>query len=185
MGFSRQERVFLAAAAIFSLLGWVFLCSPKWQEASRLKRELATITQRTEGARGTIEATEGLRRELEVAQIKVRRLDEKILPRRNFSRILEQLAESTKQHNIRIVSMKPMEEERPNPDALYQPLPIEMEIRCRYLDLGRYLEDLGNRPLLFHVQSLHIRADEKESPTLAVHLVLTAYAWRGRERRTE
>ncbi|MDH7499520.1 MAG: type 4a pilus biogenesis protein PilO, partial [candidate division NC10 bacterium] len=137
------------------------------------------------GARGTIEAADRLRRELEVAQIKARRLDEKILSRRNFTRILEQLAESTREYNIRIVSMKPMEEERPNPDAPYQPLPIEMDIRCRYLDLGRYLEDLGNRPLLLHVESLQIRADEKESPTLAVHLVLTAYAWRGRERKSE
>jgi len=185
MGFSRQERFFLAAAAILSLLGWVFLCSPKWQEASRLKRELAIITQRTEGAGGTIEAAERLKKELEIAQMKVRHLDEKILSRRNLTRILEQLADSTREHHIRIVSMKPMEEEKSNPDSLYRPLPIEMEIRCRYLDLGRYLEDLREGPLLLHVQSLQIRADEKEPPTLAVHLVLTAYTWRGRERKPE
>ena len=185
MGFSRQERIFLAAAAILSLLGWVFLCSPKWQEASRLKHELALMTQKTEGAKGTIGAAERLRTELEYAQIKVRHLDERILVRRDLTRILEQLAESTREHNIRIISMRPVEEEKPNRDSICQPLPIEMEIHCRYVDLGRYLEDLRKRPLLLNVEGLQMRPDAKEPPNLVVHMVLTAYMWRSRERKSE
>jgi Tfp pilus assembly protein PilO len=178
MGFSQREKIFLIGAAVVSLLGWFLLCSPKWREASRLKQELQLMTQRTEGAKGVIEAAEQLKRELDAARLKVRYLDEKILPRRDFTRILEQLAEPTREHKIRIISMKPMEEAKANPDSLYQNLPIEMEIRCRYLDLGRYLEDLKDQPLLLNVETLQIRSEEKEAPILSVHMVLTAYMWR-------
>ena len=181
MGFSQREKIFLITAAILSLLGWFSLCSPKWQEASRLKRDLALMTQRTEGARGVIEAAERLRGQLEGARVKLRYLDEKILSRRDFTRILEQLAEATRERNIRIISMKPREEAKANPDSLCESLPIEMEIRGRYIDLGRYLEDLKDRPLLLNVESLQIRPDEKEAPILSVHMVLTAYMWRIRE----
>ena len=177
MGFSQREKIFLIAAAILSLLGWFFLCSPKWQEASRLKHDLKLMTQRTEGAKQVIEATERLKKESEVSSVKLSYLDEKILMRRNLTRILKQLAEPTEKHNIRIISMKPTEEEKANPDSLYQSLPIEMEMRCRYVDLGRYLEDLKNRPLLLNVENLQIRREEKEAPILSVHLVLTAYMW--------
>jgi len=178
MGFSQREKIFLIAALILSLLGWFLLCSPKWQEASRLKRDLRLMTERTEGAKGVIEAAEHLKRELEAARLKLRYLDEKILSRRDLTRILEQLAEPTKEHHIRIISMRPMEQEKANPDSLYQSLPIEMEIRCRYIDLGRYLEDLKGRPLLLNVESLRIRPEEKEAPILSVHIILTAYVWR-------
>jgi hypothetical protein len=53
------------------------------------------------------------------------------------------------------------------------------------LDLGRYLEDLKDRPFLLNVKSLEMRLDEKEPPFLSVHLILAAYRWRSAERVKE
>lgn len=181
MGFSKRERIFVISALAFSLLGWLFLCRPQWQQASRLKAELGQMSQSMQGARGAVETSGRLKAELEAAHRKLRYLDEKILSRRNLTRILAQLAKPAGQHRIQIVSMKPTEMKNRNPDSLYETLPIEVEIRCRYLDLGRYLEDLQAGPFLLNVKSFEMKPAEKDVPTLSVHLILNSYIWSGRD----
>jgi Tfp pilus assembly protein PilO len=185
MGFSKREKIFLVAILALSLMGWLLLCRPRMQEASHLKAELAHMTRRAEGARGTIQASERLKRELDAAQTRLQYLEAKVPSHRNFSSILAQLAEPARRHHIRILSTKPVEGGKEGPESLYQTLPIEVEIRCRYLDFGQYLEDLHGRPLLLNVESLQIRRAEKESPTLSVHMVLNSYIWRAREEGKE
>jgi len=185
MGFSRREKIFLVGALILSLVGWFFLCAPQWREVSRLKRDLAGLTRSTEESRQQIEAAERLKQDLQATQAKINDLERRILPRRDLTHVLEQLAERTKDYNIRIISMKPKpaDEEKANPDLPYLSLPIEIEMRCRYLDLGRYLEALRAQPLLFNMESLLIQPEGKGSSRLVVQMVLTAYMWRGQEKR--
>lgn len=178
MGLSRQEKIFLIAAGLISLLVWFLLVSPQLKEASRLKGEMEVMSHRTKEARDAVQAAERIKAELEANRAKIDHLDHQILPRRDLTRILGQLTSPAREHRIQIISMKPVEGNTSNPGTPYQGVPIEIEIRCRYLDLGRYLEDLQSQSLLFTVESLQITSEGRGSSLLYGHMVLSAYIWR-------
>lgn len=176
MGLSLKEKVLWGLVLITLPLAWFLLALPKKEEAARIKVELSSLAKKAAEANRLLAETTRLREGAAAAQEKAAFLDVKVLSRKNVSRILEELSQDLQRHNLRILSMKPLEEKPPEPKALYQRLPVEIQVQGRYLDLGRYLEGMKGKSLLFTLDSM--RLQKGESPYLTARFVLVAYMWR-------
>lgn len=176
MGLKFREKVTWGLVILALPLVWFLMVFPKKEEASRIKGELTSLAKKADEAKILLAQAKILKQEATSAKEKVAFLEDRVLVKKDVSRVLRELSQDLQRHNIRILSMKPLGENPSPPGTLYQRLPVEIQVQGRYIDLGKYLEGIKERSLLFTVDSLHL--EKGEDPNLSVRLVLVAYMWR-------
>ena len=176
--FSKGEIVGSAGAVILIASSWFLFVKPEREKAAHLERELNALAKQSEEVNRTLSEMEEIKRALMKTRERTVLLDRRILKERDISRILGQLSQEAQRFGVRILSIKPVDETAQDPRALLKRLPVEVELRGRYLELGRFLEVLANGPLLFTFEGLRLKRDGKDSATLTLKAVAVAYAWR-------
>lgn len=175
--FSKKEIVGVAGALVLMASSWFLFVKPEREKATGLEKELQALRRQSEEANRTLSEMEQAKRALVKTREQAALLDRRILKERDISRILGQLSQEAQRFGVRILSIKPVEETAQDPRALLKRLPVEVELKGRYLELGRFLEALANGPLLFTFEGLRLKRDGKESATLTLKAVAVAYAW--------
>ncbi len=176
IGLRLREKVIWGLVIMALPLVWFLIVFPKKEEASRIKGELSSLAKRANEAKMLLAQAEMLKQEAALAKEKVAFLEARVLVKKDVSRVLRELSQDLQRHNLRILSMKPLGENPPPPTTPYHRLPVEIQVQGRYIDLGKYLEEIKERSLLFTVDSLHL--EKGEDPNLSARLVLVAYMWR-------
>lgn len=175
--FSKREIIGIVGALALMAAFWFLFVKPEREKARGLERELQVLRRQSEEANRTLSEMEEIKRALMKTREQAASLEQRFLKEQDISRILAQLSQEAQHFGVRILSIKPMEETASNPRALLKRLPVEVELKGRYLDLGRFLEALANGPLLFTFEGLRLKRDGKDSATLTLKAVAVAYAW--------
>jgi len=91
--------------------------------------------------------------------------------------LLNALAQVANKANINYVSIntKPLEAGDQQGKLMYNRLPIEIKLRCRYRNLGEYLANLREMPRLVKVESLKIFRNKDILPNVEVTLNVYTY----------
>lgn len=118
-----------------------------------------------------------LEREEKSVKERLTYLEDKFPIERQIPLVVQQLAREGERYNIDFISIKPRAapSSPTKPQAIYTELPIVMNIRGAYQDLGEYLERIRNLPRLITTDRILIRSKEKMLPDLEVELLVTAY----------
>lgn len=176
--FSKREIVGILGALVFIASSWFLFVKPEREKAVELEKELHALDRQSEEMNRTLSEMDKIKRALMKTREQATLLEQRILKEGDISRILGQLSQEAQRFGVRILSIKPVDEKTQDPRVLLKRLPVEVELRGRYLELGRFLEAFANGPLLFTFEGLRLRRDGQDSATLTLNGVAVAYAWR-------
>ena len=175
MSLSRREQAALLVVGVLLVAAWFLVVAPERERGRRLAQDLAKLETQARTAERAVEAIGAAEREVREGQERLRRVQERILGAKDLRRILTALSRDTRTLGVRIVSMRPLAERAASGDVPTRQLPVELEIRGGYLDLGRYLEGLQAAPVLFTVEGLQMTRADKEGVRLAMRMVAVAH----------
>lgn len=153
--------VIIAVAAIVATGIYVIIYRPLIRALKKESLKYKTLEAEVLGARRIIDSvkTEGLR--------------ESILTEKDISLAINELTEYGKSKRIDFISITPKEAEK---ETSYKILPIQMEIKSTYQDLGIFLGRLGElKKSLITVRNFDAAPDKAEPAKLRTALVLNMY----------
>ncbi len=172
----KKERIGYAVIVLLVAAGWLLAVRPEQKRAAHLSRELSALEEQSRGIERTVALLEATRQEVARIRETVALLEQKFLKERDVPRILAEVSREARESDLRILSLKPIEEKaRGGP---YERLPVELELQGPYLEVGRFLEALANGPLLFTFENLSFKRDGKEASSVTLKGVAVAYIWR-------
>ncbi|MBI3989582.1 MAG: type 4a pilus biogenesis protein PilO [candidate division NC10 bacterium] len=175
----KRELVGYALVVVLVAAGWLLIAKPEQERATRLSRELSAIEERAEEVDRTVALLEATKREMARIRETAAALKPRLLKERDVPRVLAEVSKEARESDIRILSMRPLEEKAKGDP--YQRLPVELELQGPYLKVGRFLEMLANGPLLFTFENLSLKRDGKDASSITLKGIVVAYIQR-RER---
>ncbi len=168
--------VLLVIVIIFVL----FLYQPKIAGRTKLKAEAKALKSR-------IEELRKLAKETEILKLKIAKLEEenrefvaRIAPRSEILNLAKQLSEEAKKYNIRFISIRP-----PGLDTLLtqetketplRPIPFEITLQGRYLDIGKFIADLRKFPYFIKVYELEFIGKDEIKPLIEARILVNIFA---------
>ncbi|MBL7069566.1 MAG: type 4a pilus biogenesis protein PilO [Candidatus Omnitrophica bacterium] len=177
-----QKIIFLMAFIVIVgiIVLWIFIYNPARNKMKRLKEELAFIESEIK----KIEMISGGTEKLDIAYEKFYKKFaelERLIPVEEKT-TLSELSSTANEMNIEVLSTKPGKI-RPAKLSIemgkkrIMAMPISMNIRCNYVNLGEYLNTLRNElPTLISVDDVNIISPKREGATqLNVALTVTLY----------
>ncbi|MFH1783772.1 MAG: type 4a pilus biogenesis protein PilO [bacterium] len=156
-----------------------FMHIPKKQDVNTLQYQLKEIEAEVEKARTDAAYLEKMK--LEIASIEKRWnfLKGRIPSKKQFSQILEELAEAATGDNVYYVAISPEVTLQYSAIMIrnlnYEKMPIKVTLQCRYRDLGDYLVKLGSLNRLIKVEDIEVKADDTAFPLVQVELIVSTY----------
>jgi len=177
-----QKIIFLMAFIVIVGVAvlWVFIYNPARSKMKKLKEELAFIDSEIK----KIEMISGGKEKLDIAYEKFYKKFaelERLIPVEEKT-TLSALSSTANEMNIDVLSTKPGKIEPASLDVetgkkRIMAMPVSMNIKCAYINLGRYLNALRNElPALISVDSVNIVRPGREDAThLDVILSVTLY----------
>jgi Tfp pilus assembly protein PilO len=174
MRMSVGERVALLLAGILLVSAWILIVAPERERARHAARELAQLDAQILSAEQVMRTLVSTEREIREGKERLQRLQGRLLGTRNLERILIVLSRNAEELGVKIVSMRPLGERAPSASVPTRQFPVEMELRGRFLDLGRYLEGLRAAPLLLTVEGVRLTRADTDS-RLALRMVAVTH----------
>jgi Tfp pilus assembly protein PilO len=177
-----ERRVLLIGLVVFILLGvfaWFILYQPQMKarqksatEATKLDKELAETRRRVQGIGR-------LRQRLVELEEANAAFSARIIPRSEVLGMLRRLASMAEDRKVRFLEVSP-----PGLDTLLQEettskpvrgVPFYVTAQGRFIDIGRYVESLGDFPYFVRVPDFEITAREDIRPEVEVKLLVNLY----------
>jgi Tfp pilus assembly protein PilO len=177
-----KKLIILVVTSVFVLLAASYLLYiPKARHIHRLQRELREVYRQIEQIERMVARVPNPQEAIAELRQRQEKMKEKVSEREHIPRIVQQLVQNTKELDIEVISIRPLEQEAIRTYKTSQDLPegvnkvyMEIRIRCSYRSLGSYIRGLNNLPLLLTIESLSIDK-EAGAGKLLVHIILSAY----------
>jgi Tfp pilus assembly protein PilO len=170
----------LIILGLIAVIFIVFLYQPKIAARAKIRAEAKEL-------KAKIEELRRLAKESEVLRLKIAKLEEenkefvaKIAPRSEVLTLAKQLSEEAKKYNIRFLSIRP-----PGLDTLLtqetketplRPIPFEITLQGRYLDIGRFIANLRNFPYFVKVYELEFIGKDEIKPLIEARILVNIFA---------
>lgn len=172
----------MASLFIVTILVFIFVYIPNSQKLGRLRKECNDLNKHIEAAQAKIKNMPDPEKDIIVMNEKLKEAQDKFVRADQLPRVIEQLFKKTTDLNIEVISMRPREFSPQGEGASLQAnnkIYIEVKMRCNYVELGKYIESLGNLRSLFTVEDISIIKDpgNKTVEQLVVDLLLACYLY--------
>lgn len=143
------------------------------EEIKAIDNKLQELTLLTKG----IETSSSKVKELEN---KLRGLNEKTLKGEEFKAFLNHLAKESNPRLMRVISLKPVEEEIPTRERIksigkIKKINISMVLYSTFKKLQDYINEIEKLPFLIHIEGLQVERDEEIYPLLKVTLKINLF----------
>ena len=164
---------------VFAVLAWFLLYQPQIRRSQQSANQLERIEREMREIRVQIAQIEGLRAraaELEEESIV---LEARIVPRAEMLSMFRQLARLAEQQRVQFKEISP-----PGLDTLLQAespaqpvrgVPFDITLQGRYLDIGRYIENLDRFPYFVRIPGFEVTARQDIRPEVEMKLMLNLY----------
>lgn len=158
----------------------IFLYQPKIAARAKIKEE-------TRALKAKIGELRKLAKETEVLKTRIAKLEEenkefvaRIAPRSEVLQLAKQLSEEAKKYNIRFLSIRPpgldtllTEETKETP---LRPIPFEIVLQGRYLDIGKFIANLSKFPYFIKVYELEFTGKDEIKPLIEGRILVNIFA---------
>lgn len=174
----KQMMLLVGLASLVIVVLYVnFICIPQFmdffatlQKGSALKTELS----QTEDAVSKITT---LRSDLDKYRNKVSDCEKMLPAQQEIPSLLEDLSAMAKSSNVKIVGITPMlpKEDKTQKDRIYQEIPIVINAKSGYHELGRFIHNLENSDRFMKVADIEIKANRTTPKKHDVELLVLTY----------
>jgi len=180
---TRQLILIAVALGLSVIYAYVsFLLLPQVNGAIKNYNKVNRIRVEVSSAEHDIAKIDGLKKQIEQYSGKVEKYEQMLPAEQEIPKLLEDLSTMAKGSGVKIVGITPIQsKEEPDPDAIYQAIPIQINAKSGYHELGKFLSELEASDRFMKVVDIKIRGN---LPTPKKHdidlLVLTYILLKGR-----
>lgn len=178
--FKKKAGVILSLGLILFFIVYIMLMIPLRRSIILDKNEYNKLETRIAEGRQRLDFISKIDKALIESQFD--KLNKRLPSKSPISAILEELTERGKEFNIEFISVTPIAEKTitlasREGKAIYRVLPIEINMRAGYKDIGEYIGVLENLESSFAtISEFQINKDESISPSrLKVRMILYTY----------
>ncbi len=128
-------------------------------------------------AQSDISKIDMFKKEIEECEGKVSFYEKKLPVEQEIPKLLESLSNIARDSNIKILGITPIQN-RPGSNAggqIYQEIPILINAKCGYHELGRFLSNLENSDRFMKVADLAVRSNKQTPKKHDVELLVLTY----------
>ncbi|MGQ9707742.1 MAG: type 4a pilus biogenesis protein PilO [bacterium] len=178
-----ERRVILIGLAIYVVLGiavWFLLYQPRITARQKTAKEIAELQKELGEIKARIAEMPKLRQHKEQLESEISGIWARVVPRSQMLGLFRQLAQEAERKRVHFLEVVPpgldtlLQEE--GPAAQVRPVPFLVTVQGRYLDIGRYVEDLSRYPYFVRVPDFDINAREDIRPEVEAKLLINIYA---------
>uniref|UniRef100_A0A7C4CBH1 Type 4a pilus biogenesis protein PilO n=1 Tax=candidate division WOR-3 bacterium TaxID=2052148 RepID=A0A7C4CBH1_UNCW3 len=178
-----ERRVLLIGLAVYILLAvvaWFALYQPRLQARRQAVAEVSDLKEQIKSTQDRISQMPRLRQQKEDLESSISGMWQRVVPRSEMLLMLRRLAEVAAQRRVRFLEIAPpgldtlLQEE--SPTAQVRPIPFLVTSQGRYVDIGRYVENLEEFPYFVRIPDFEIRARDDLRPEVEAKLLVNIYA---------
>jgi len=171
MNLSKREMVILGGLALAAVAMYLFLLGPTATQRARLAAEAARLSRENQKITEALKAIPKGREGLEEARTRLEKIRARLLPPGGVSTLFGEISRPSKRLGVRIASFTPK-----GPDPVqHGQISADLIVEGKYLELGKYLEELFEGPILFSVSDLKLQAVKPGEPSLRMNVVLKTW----------
>jgi Tfp pilus assembly protein PilO len=159
------------------VIDYLVLMSPQLNSLYKLGPNIATLNDNITKAKNDASQVEHYKKEIDRLTEEIEILRGEVRSKEEVSIILEQVSLIADKNKIKIDQIAPVFQDQTkildSKDAVYYTLPIDIDARASYHDLGRFINELENANLYFKISAFSI-AHTEESKYNVVKLTILA-----------
>jgi Tfp pilus assembly protein PilO len=171
MNISKREMVILGGLAVGAVALYLFLLVPTATERARLSAETGRLSRETQKITEALKAIPRGKEGLEEARTRMEKIRARLLPPGGLSTLFGEISRPSKRLGVRIVAFTP---KGPDP-AQHGQVSADLVVEGKYLDLGKYLEELFEGQILLSVSDLKLQAAKSGESSLRMQVVLKTW----------
>jgi type IV pilus assembly protein PilO len=155
-------QVFIAAApSLLFIALFVFLVyMPKNDEMTGLRARIVKLDSDVSKAESKIRRLDDLIVENKMLRKRLARLKEQLPEEKEVSVLLRQISELGQKAGLEILLWRP-ESRKTNPEGLYVEIPVRVEVRTKYHNLGDFLSLISRLPRLVNISDLSLTKKDR------------------------
>jgi Tfp pilus assembly protein PilO len=171
MSLSKRELLILGSLVAVAVLVYVLVLLPTSNERGRLAAEADRLSRESQSIQEALRVIPQGREGLEEARRRLEEIRARLLPPGGLSSLYGEISRPSKRLGVRIVSFTP---KGPDPAQHGQVL-ADLIVEGKYLELGKYLEELFAGQYLLSVSNLQLQAVKTGEPLLRMHVTLRTW----------
>ena len=171
MSLSKREMVILGGLVAAAVAMYLFLLGPTATERARLAAEAARLSRENQKITEALKAIPRGKEGLEEARRRLEDIRARLLPPGGLSTLFGEISRPSKRLGVRIASFTP---KGPDP-AQHGQVSVDLIVEGKYLELGKYLEELFEGQLLLSISDLKLQAAKSGPPNLEMRVVLKTW----------
>jgi len=171
MSLSKREMVILGGLVAAAVAMYLFLLGPTATERARLAAEAARLSRENQKITEALKAIPRGKEGLEEARRRLEEIRARLLPPGGLSTLFGEISRPSKRLGVRIASFTPK-----GPDPVqHGQVSVDLIVEGKYLELGKYLEELFEGQLLLSISDLKLQAAKSGPPNLEMRVVLKTW----------
>ncbi|MGQ9678168.1 MAG: type 4a pilus biogenesis protein PilO [bacterium] len=177
-----ERRVVIIGLIVYIVLGlaaWFLLYQPRINARRKAAKEIAELRKELEETRARIAQMPRLRVKKEQLEQEIGDIWARVVPRSEMLGLFRRISREAENKRVHFLEIVPpgldtlLQEE--GPSAQVRPVPFLVTVQGRYLDIGRYLQELGNYQYFVRVPDVDINARDDIRPEVEAKLLLNIY----------
>lgn len=177
-----QRKILFAGIIILillALLSVIFLYQPKIRARAKIQAEANNLRKQIAEMKEMVKGIGTLRRQITQLEDQNAELMSHVVPRAQLLTLLRELAKIGERYNITFLEITP-----PGLDTMLQsetaerpirPVPFQVVLQGRYLDIGAYLESLKHFPYFVKVPEFELTGKDEIRPAVEARILLNIY----------
>lgn len=177
----REKIIIGGVILIFISIGvYRLLFIPRVRKVGNVRKEIEILSIKAKDAGGLEEKIPDLEKEVRAGRKEFSLFKEGLIEKIEISQAISKLSQGGERYELKFLSIKPRDIREAEivcigPGISCCKLLITMDIEGRYNNLGRYLEELENLPLITRVEHLEIHGKSDVLPNIKAVLILALY----------
>lgn len=174
-----QKKTLIIAgvgALAFLVFSWLVFLSPLKSKINEVDKELTVTKQKLAEATSIADNKEALERELILLQHKLAYVSEMLPQKKEIPKLLKTITTKANETGIKINSFRPS---AVISKGFYNEVPVELNVRTTYNNLGLFFAKIGNLNRVANVESVQISPlnAEKGRETITATLVIKTFTY--------
>lgn len=182
MGIIQRKILFggIIVLILLVILSVIFLYQPKIQARAKIQAEANSLRKQIAEMKEMVKGIGTLRRQISQLEEQNVELMSHVAPRDQLLTLLRELAKIAERYNLSFLEIKPpgldtmLQSE--TPEKPIRPVPFQIVLQGRYLDIGAYLENLNRFPYFVKVPEFELTGKDELRPAVEARLLLNIYA---------
>ncbi|GEM_PF-450668 len=164
--------------ALVFLLNHFLLFGPLVGSLNKMNGQISELNQNLRGVKSDMARIDQNRAQLEKIRSQINEVKIRIRSKQEVPLILDDISRISNQYGVKIDQLMPMKDQKEllakQQDVEYYALPILIQARSSYHDLGHFLAQLETDKIFYNVGGLSIMANPKDTARHTIQLTVKA-----------